>query len=53
VPAALAIDGHLLTAAEVLLLFASAVRGEDPPTTRPVAVPDPNADGLGWGSSGL
>lgn len=52
VPASFPVGTRLLTASEVLLLFASAVRGDDPPTTRPVAVPEPNEDGLGWGVSG-
>jgi len=51
VPAALPVDGALLTAPELLLAFASAVEGDQPATTRPVAVLDPNAEGLGWGAS--
>ena len=49
IPSAMPIDGRLLTAGEVLLAFASAVRGDEPVVTRPIAVPDPNARGLGWG----
>ncbi len=52
VPSALPIDGRLLTAGEVLLLFASAASGADPAVTRPVVAVDPNAPGLGWGSAG-
>lgn len=51
IPAAIPVDGHLLTAGELLLAMASAVRDETPALTRPVAVPDPNARGLGWGSA--
>jgi hypothetical protein len=51
IPAALPIDGRLLTASEVLLLLASAVQDEATPTTRPIAVADPNTPGLGWGVS--
>lgn len=51
VPAALAVGGRLLTAPELLLAFASVVRGEDPARTRPIDVPDPNARGLGWGDA--
>lgn len=53
VPSALPVDGQLLTAGELLLLFASTLRGDDPPTTRPVAVPEPHEDGLGWGRATL
>jgi hypothetical protein len=49
VPSAVPVGGHLLTAAELLVLFASAVRGDLEPTTAPIAVPEPNEDGLGWG----
>ena len=52
IPAALSVDGKLLTAGELLLLFASAVR-EESPSTRPIAVPEPNESGLGWGKSTL
>lgn len=51
VPSSLPVGGRLLTAGELLLLFASAARGDEPPTTRPVASLDPNEDGLGWGVS--
>jgi hypothetical protein len=53
VPAAFSVDGRLLTAAELLLAMAAAVRGEDPVSTRPIAVPEPNERGLGWGDSTL
>ena len=53
VPAALPVDGRLLTAAELLIALAAAVRGDDPVVTGPVAVPEPNERGLGWGSSTL
>jgi hypothetical protein len=53
VPAAFSVDGRLLTAGELLLALAGAVRGEDPVSTRPVAVPEPNERGLGWGDSTL
>ncbi len=53
VPAALPVDGHLLTASELLLALASVVRGDEAPTTRPVAVPEPNERGLGWGAATL
>jgi hypothetical protein len=51
VPAALSFEGRLLTASETLLAFASAVRGDDPVTTRPIAAPEPNERGLGWGDA--
>lgn len=51
VPAAFSIGGRLLTAPELLLAFASAVRGDDPVMTRPIDVPEPNERGLGWGES--
>ena len=51
VPSQLPIGGETFTAAETLLLFASAIRGEEP-TTHPVTVSEPNAVGLGWGTSG-
>ncbi|MFT4628314.1 MAG: hypothetical protein ACI8PZ_007009 [Myxococcota bacterium] len=51
VPGALAIGGQLLTASELLLAFASTVRGDAPAVARPVAPVDPNAAGLGWGAS--
>ena len=51
IPAALTVAGVPMTAAEVLLVFASAVRGDDPCTTRPIAVPEPNERGLGWGEA--
>lgn len=49
VPTALPIDGTLYAATEVLVLFASCVRGDDPCVIEPVIAPDPNAPGLGWG----
>jgi hypothetical protein len=52
IPAALPLDGRLFTAAEVLGLFASVARGDDPASTGPIGNPDPLADGLGWGTSG-
>lgn len=51
VPAAFSIGSRLLTGPELLLAFASAVRGEDPVITRPIDVPEPNERGLGWGDS--
>ncbi len=51
VPSALPVGGQLLTASELLVALASAATGADPALTRPVAVPDPNDRGLGWGSS--
>lgn len=48
VPGALRVSGRLLTAPELLVLFASAVRGEDPCVARISASPDPNARGQGW-----
>lgn len=51
VPSAVRVGEHLLSAGEMLLLMASAVRGETPPRTRPVGVPEPNEPGLGWGRS--
>lgn len=51
VPAAIPVGDQLLTASELLMALASLVRGDDPVETRPVAVPDPNARGLGWGSA--
>lgn len=51
VPAALSVDGQLLTASELLLALASVVRGEDPAVVRPIDVPEPNQRGLGWGTS--
>ncbi len=53
VPAALPVDGRLLTATEILVALGSAVRGDDPVLTRPMAVPDPNERGLGWGVAEL
>ncbi len=50
IPAALTIGGQPLTAAEMLLLFSTAVTS-DRPTTRPIAVPEPNEEGLGWGEA--
>lgn len=48
VPVSLRIGERLLTAPELLGLFASAVRGEEPCVTRISASPDPNAAGQGW-----
>lgn len=53
VPAAFSVGGSLLTAAELLLAFAGAVRGDDPIEVRPIGVPEPNERGLGWGSATL
>jgi hypothetical protein len=53
VPSALPVGGRLLTASELLLAFASVVRGDDPVVTRPVSVPEPNERGLGWGIATL
>jgi hypothetical protein len=49
IPAALPVGPTLLAAPELLTAMASAVRGDDPPIARPIGVPEPNADGLGWG----
>ncbi|MCA9494388.1 MAG: hypothetical protein KC621_30890 [Myxococcales bacterium] len=51
VPSAIRVGGQLLTASELLLALASAESGAQPIATRPVAVPDPNERGLGWGRS--
>ncbi len=52
IPAALPVDGKLLTAGELLVAMASAVAKPDqPPIARPIAHPEPNMDGLGWGES--
>lgn len=51
VPVSMPVGGRLLSAGELLVLFASAVRGDDPPIARPVQVPEPNEDGQGWGGS--
>lgn len=48
VPVSMRVGGRLLTAPELLGLLASAVRGEDPSTTRISASPEPNAPGQGW-----
>ncbi|HHO50295.1 MAG TPA: hypothetical protein ENK18_05340 [Deltaproteobacteria bacterium] len=53
VPAAMRVGDHLLTASELLLAFASLIRGDDPPITHPVSVADPNMQGLGWGQATL
>ena len=53
VPSSLPVNGHLLTSAELLLLFAAAVRGDAELITYPVMDPDPNSDGLGWGRATL
>ncbi len=53
VPAALPVGEHLLTASELLLAFASVVRGDEVPSTYPIAVSDPSARGLGWGAATL
>lgn len=47
-PIALRAGSRLLTAPELLGLFASAVRGDEPCVTRISASPDPNATGQGW-----
>jgi hypothetical protein len=51
VPAAFPVGDHLLTSAELLVLLASTALNQDPSTTHPVAVKEPNAPGLGWGAS--
>jgi hypothetical protein len=51
IPAALSVDGRLLTAGELLVALAGVVRGEDPVPVGPIDDPDPNARGLGWGES--
>lgn len=51
VPAAMAVDGKLLNAPEMLGAFASALRGDDPVIVHPMAVPEPSSPGLGWGRS--
>lgn len=53
VPAALSVDGQLLTAGEFLLAMAGVVRGEEIVRVGPVADPEPNERGLGWGLSTL
>lgn len=53
IPSAFPVGGHLLTAGEMLLALAGVVRGDDPVTVQPVANPDPNQRGLGWGESTL
>ncbi len=52
-PAALPLAGRLLTAPELLVLFASCATGADPCVTVPIESPEPNARGLGWGDAGL
>lgn len=51
-PSAARIGDRVLPAREILFALASLVRGEDPVVAGPVADPDPNAPGLGWGRSG-
>lgn len=51
IPPALSVGGQLLTAPELLTLFASAVRGDDPAVAHPIDVPEPATPGLGWGTS--
>lgn len=48
IPAALPVDGQLLTAAEVLLVLGQAAR-DQACVARPLAVPEPHEAGLGWG----
>ncbi len=50
IPSALPVGTTLLSAPELLLLFASAVRGDEPPTVGPTSVAEPHEPGLGWGS---
>jgi hypothetical protein len=50
-PAALPVDGRLLSTAQWLTGLASYVRGDDPVVARPIASPDPHARGLGWGTT--
>ena len=50
-PAALPVDGKLLSTGEILTALASLARGDDPVMARPIASPDPHARGLGWGTS--
>ena len=51
IPAALPVDGQLLSAAELLTALASLVRGDTPAQARHLSSPDPHARGLGWGQS--
>lgn len=51
VPSAVPVGDRLLTASELLLALASASTGSEPIVTHPVAVPEPNERGLGWGRS--
>jgi hypothetical protein len=53
IPAALPVGDQLLNAGELLLLYASVVRGDEEPSTHPVESPEPNESGLGWGRSTL
>ena len=53
IPSALPVGDQLLSASELLLLYASVVRGDEEPSTHPVASPEPNEPGLGWGTSTL
>jgi hypothetical protein len=48
-PSAARLGDRVYPARELLVALASAVRGDDPVTTRAVTDPDPNARGLGWG----
>lgn len=47
-PAAARLGSRVYPAREILLALASRFLGDDPPTTRPVADPDPHAPHLGW-----
>jgi hypothetical protein len=49
VPAASRVGATLLTADELLAAMAAAIRGDTPIEVGPIAPPEPNAPGLGWG----
>lgn len=53
IPAAFPVGGRLLTAGELLLGLAGVVRGEDPVRIAPIANPDPNQRGQGWGETSI
>ena len=50
-PAALPVDGKLLSAGQWLSALASLARGDEPVMALPLDSPDPNARGLGWGTT--
>lgn len=51
IPAALPVDGQMLSAEQWLSALASVARGDDPARVQPLYSPDPNARGLGWGTT--